>query len=112
VPPLTGEYLISVSRENDDQRGIVVRFQFNSEGGRLLSDLTTKNAGGQMAIVLDDQVQSAPNVLDPITGGGGIIHGNYTAEEVDRMVTMLRSGALPATLKPMPVSEVTVEPRK
>jgi SecD/SecF fusion protein len=108
IPPLTGEFLINAARQNDDRYGIVVSFQFNSEGGRLLSDLTTKNVQRQMAIVLDDQVQSAPNIHTPLTGGGGIIYGNYTAEEVDRMVTMLRSGALPATLKPTPVSENTM----
>jgi SecD/SecF fusion protein len=108
IPPLTGEYLINAGRQNSPEHGIVVEFQFNSEGGRLLSDLTTKNVGRQMAIVLDDQIQSAPNIHTPLTGGGGIIYGNYTAEEVDRMVTMLRSGALPATLKAQPVSENTM----
>ena len=68
-------------------------------------------AGG-LAIVLDDMIQSAPKINDPLTGGRGIITGNFTPEDVDRMVSILRAGALPATLKPAPVSETTVEPTK
>ena len=105
---LTGEDLIQEGSHVDDRYGIVVDFQFNSAGRVLLSDLTTKNKGRQMAIVLDDQIQSAPNINEPLTNGGGIIHGNYKQEDADQLVNILRSGALPATLKQQPVSENTM----
>jgi SecD/SecF fusion protein len=106
---VTGEYLINAGETVDPKtNGLAVSFTFNSQGATLLSDLTTKNKGRQMAIVLDDLIQSAPNILEPITGGHGIITGNYTKDDVDRMVNILRSGALPATLKPQPVSENTM----
>ncbi len=106
---VTGEYLISAYQTDDSKRGgLAVGFTFNNQGAALLGDLTTKNKGRQMAIVLDDIIQSAPNIETPITGGSGIITGNYTTEEIDRMVNILRSGALPATLKPQPVSENTM----
>jgi len=108
VPTLTGEYLIDSRPESDDKHGIVVSFRFNSEGAHLLSDLTTKNVQRQMAIVLDAYIESAPNIQQPLTNGGGIIYGRYTQEDVERMVTILRSGALPASLKPQPVSENTM----
>jgi preprotein translocase subunit SecD len=94
------------------EKQLAVNFRFNAQGTVRLADLTTKNKDRQMAIVLDDVIQSAPNIHAPITGGTGIITGNFTHEEVDRLVNILRSGALPATLKPVPVSETTVEPRR
>ena len=109
---LTGEYLIKVAAEKDDKRGVVVSFVFGHDGTQLLADLTTKNKGRQMAIVLDDQIQSAPTIQQPLPNGRGIIYGNYSSEEAERIVEILRSGALPATLRPVPVSETTVEPAK
>ncbi len=106
---VTGEYLVSAYPTDDNKRGgLAVGFTFNNQGGALLGDLTSKNKGRQMAIVLDDLIQSAPNIETPITGGTGIITGNYQKEDVDRLVNILRSGALPATLKPQPVSENTM----
>jgi SecD/SecF fusion protein len=106
---VTGEYLVSAYQTDDSKRGgLAVGFTFNNQGAVLLGDLTTKNKGRQMAIVLDDIIQSAPNIETPITGGTGIITGKYTKEDIDRMVNILRSGALPATLKPQPVSENTM----
>src|SRR5207248_4627838 len=60
-----------------------------------------------LAILLDGQIMSAPSLNARITTDG-IIEGNFTRAEVDRYVSMLRSGALPATLKPQPVSENTM----
>src|SRR5262249_55443018 len=60
-----------------------------------------------LAILLDSQIMSAPRVEQRITDNG-IIHGRFTKAEIDRYVTMLCSGALPATLKRQPVSENTI----
>jgi SecD/SecF fusion protein len=106
---VTGDYLVRSYPTDDSKRGgLAVGFTFNNQGAVLLGDLTSKNKGRQMAIVLDDLIQSAPNIETPITGGTGIITGNYKQEDIDRMVNILNSGALPATLKPQPVSENTM----
>src|SRR5262249_52109077 len=60
-----------------------------------------------LAIVLDGQIMSAPTINSVIRGDGQI-HGRFTQKEVDQLVNILRSGALPATLKPQPVSEATM----
>jgi SecD/SecF fusion protein len=88
--------------------GLAVHFIFKEPGTGLLADLTTRNKGRFMAIVLDDVIQSAPVIREPITGGQGEISGNYTQEDVDKLVNILNSGALPASLKPQPVSENTM----
>jgi SecD/SecF fusion protein len=107
---VTGEYLVSAYQTEDSKRGgLAVGFTFNNQGAILLKDLTTKNKDRQMAIVLDDLIQSAPNIQEPITGGTGIITvGSDKKEDIDRLINILRSGALPATLKAQPVSENTM----
>jgi hypothetical protein len=110
---VTGVLLESAEAGADPERKRpAVNFRLNAEGTARLAELTRQNVGRRLAIVLDDVIQSAPKVLDPITTGRAVITGDFTKEEVDRMVSILRSGALPTTLKPVPVSETTVEPRK
>lgn len=74
-----------------------VAFILTREGGRKFSDVTGDNIGRNLAIVLDGKVMSAPTIEDRI-GDQGIIRGNYSFEEVNDLVTVLRSGALPAGL--------------
>src|SRR5207248_8704246 len=92
-----------------------VSFTFNVAGGALFRDLTRKNvpsgAGDEssqvkrhLAIILDGLIVSAPTINSEI-GQHGQISGSVTAREVDALVNILRSGALPATLKTQPVSE-------
>lgn len=112
---ITGEYLVNVFENQDKRGGPAVGFRFNSQGGQLFGDLTSKNApekeeGGIkrfLAILLDGQIVSAPSLNARITTEG-VIEGNFSKNEVDRYISMLRSGALPATLKPQPVSENTM----
>src|SRR5262249_45615860 len=61
----------------------------------------------QLAIILDGQIRSAPSLNSPIRSNG-IIEGEFTQKEVENLVTILRAGALPATLRPQPVSESTM----
>ena len=76
----------------------VVGFRFDEEGTRLFGEATRQNVGRALAIILDDQVLSAPVVREPILGGTGQISGNFTRESADELVILLRSKALPATL--------------
>lgn len=78
---------------------VVVRLQFDSEGTKLFSDLTTGNIGKPIAIILDGQIISAPTVQSAITDGTAIISGNFTPEDAKALATRLNSGALPVPIK-------------
>ena len=77
----------------------VVSFKFNTVGGRKFGEVTKENIGRQLAIVLDDEVISAPVIQSAILGGSGVITGNFTSEEANDLALLLRSGALPAPLE-------------
>lgn len=79
-------------------RGAVVSFTFDSTGGRIFGEFTQQNVGERLAIVLDDEVISAPRVQSAILGGSGIITGNFTFQEAEDLALLLRAGALPAPL--------------
>jgi SecD/SecF fusion protein len=114
---VTGDYLSGVQRGQDQNAHPSVDFQFDSTGAQLFGDLTGKNvpdeksAGGSfyrhLAIVLDGEVMSAPTINSRIESRGQIT-GDFTIKQVNDLVEILRSGALPATLKPQPVSESTM----
>ena len=76
----------------------VVSFTFDSVGGKRFADATRENVGRLFAIVLDDQVISAPVIREPILGGSGVISGRFTVQEVNDLALLLRAGALPAPL--------------
>lgn len=78
--------------------GVAVSFKFNNLGAKKFGDVTKNNVGEQLAIVLDDEVISAPTIQSAITGGSGVITGNYTSESAQELALLLRSGALPAPL--------------
>jgi preprotein translocase subunit SecD len=76
----------------------VVNFRFNSTGSRKFAEATTQNVGQPFAIVLDNQVISAPVIREPITQGSGQISGNFTVQAANDLAVLLRAGALPAPL--------------
>jgi SecD/SecF fusion protein len=73
-----------------------VSFNLTSKGGALFADITSRNVQRRLAIVLDNRVQSAPNIRERIPGGHGSITGSFTEEEAQNLSIVLRSGALPA----------------
>lgn len=93
-----------------DSTGYAVNLQFDSEGTDLFADATTKAFNGQVtsaienvgdsaiAIVLDGQIISAPNVEEPITGGRCSISGSYDQEGAQLLASQINGGALPITL--------------
>ena len=97
-PVVTGEHLVDASAGFADGMP-VVNFKFDSFGGKKFGEATSKNVGERLAIVLDNEVISAPNINGPITGGSGIISGNFTIESANELAMLLRSGALPAPLE-------------
>jgi preprotein translocase subunit SecD len=77
--------------------GASVSLEFNDAGTKLFAAATAANVGKQIAIVIDDQVISAPNVSMPIPSGKAEISGSFTPEEAQTLAVLLRSGALPVS---------------
>jgi preprotein translocase subunit SecD len=97
-PVVTGEELTDSQPTFDQNGSPAVNFRFNPSGARKFGDYTLENIGSPFAIVLDDEVISAPVIQDHIPGGSGIITGNFTVEESTRLAVLLRAGALPAEM--------------
>ena len=93
---LTGTDLKDAQAATNQQNGQnVVNLEFSDEGAQKFADLTTKNVGRTIAILLDGEVLTAPNVREPILGGRAEITGQKTLEEAQNLAVVLRSGALP-----------------
>jgi preprotein translocase subunit SecD len=76
----------------------IVSFRFNTAGARKFAQATQENVGKPFAIVLDNEVISAPVIREPILGGSGQISGNFTVQSANDLAILLRAGALPAPL--------------
>ena len=76
----------------------IVTFTFNTNGARRFGQVTQENVGRPFAIVLDNEVISAPVIREPIIGGSGQISGNFTVQGANDLAILLRAGALPAPL--------------
>jgi len=95
---VTGDDLVD-AQPGFDQNGLPsVTFRFNPSGARVFGRYTTENTGAPFAIVLDDQVITAPRINEPITGGSGQITGNFNVESSTQLAILLRAGALPAKM--------------
>ncbi len=93
--PLTGEKLDRASIRMDPRAGWVVDFVFDADGAKAFRKLTaSENRGRQLAIVLDGDLHSAPQINDPIPGGRGFIQGSFTSQEAADLAIILRSGSL------------------
>lgn len=96
---LSGADLQSAQVEFDRQTGKpAVSLQFSKEGGDKFSDMTKKNIGKQLPILLDNQTVSAPTVQQEITGGTAQISGNFTIDEAKQLAIQLNAGALPVPI--------------
>ena len=93
---LTGDVVTSASTDFDNLQGNQVSMTMNSEGARKWSAITAQNVGKAIAIVLDDQVYSYPNVNQQIDGGRSQITGNFTPEEASDLANVLESGKMDA----------------
>ena len=96
---VTGEELVDAQPSFDQNGRPAVNFRFNTSGARKFGDYTAENIGSPFAIVLDDEVVSAPTIQSHIPGGSGIITGRFTVEESTNLAVLLRAGALPAGLE-------------
>ena len=106
---MSGDNLIdaqpSIQNQNNEP---TVTFTLDRLGAQKFGRATTDNVGKRLAIVLDGEIISAPNINEPITSGNGMISGNFTFQEATDLALLLRSGALPTPL--IVVEERTVGP--
>ncbi|RJG45544.1 protein translocase subunit SecDF [Mesorhizobium sp. DCY119] len=105
---VSGESLIDAQAISRSDGEPVVSFQLNPEGTARFGEATQQNVGRLFAVVLDNQVISAPQIREPILGGVGQIAGNFSAESAADLAALLRAGAFPAPLTI--VEERTVAP--
>jgi SecD/SecF fusion protein len=110
---LTGKYLTrAIVIRNQVTSKPEIAFEFDSDGAKIFGDITTEyqpkgNKFFQLAIVLDGELQSAPRIMGPITGGNGVIQGQYTLKEAYDLAYVLEN-PLEAPVKVL--SEHTVGP--
>lgn len=95
-PVLNGDVVTRATSEFDNLQGQVVSMTMNDEGARQWSIITGQNIGKAIAIVLDDQVYSFPNVNSQIDGGRSQISGRFTVEEANDLANVLESGKMVA----------------
>lgn len=113
---VTGRYLTRVGPTMDQNGQLAVSFNFNGRGAQLFSILTGRYQPDasdgferRLAVLLNGEVQTAPNLKDRISGSGQI-SGNFTKQEIDDLVNVLNAGALEVPLIQEPVSEFTISP--
>jgi preprotein translocase subunit SecD len=99
------QVLVSGGDLTDSQPGFdqrsgepIVSFRFNTSGSRKFAQATAENVGQPFAIVLDNEVISAPVIREAISGGSGQISGGFTVQQANDLAILLRAGALPAPL--------------
>ncbi len=112
---INGDLLQSV-RETISDKGLAVSFTFNNRGGHLMQQLTSRyeprpgtGHKTQLAVLLNDEIHSAPTI-NAVIGSSGVIEGSFTQEEISELINVLNAGALQVPLYRTPASEFTVSP--
>ena len=95
---VNGDRLIDAQASVDQFNKPIVSIRFDTIGARRFGDLTSKNVNKRFAIVLDNQVISAPVIRESIPGGSAQISGNFTFQTANDLAILLRAGSLPAPL--------------
>ncbi|MBQ6072865.1 MAG: protein translocase subunit SecDF [Bacteroidales bacterium] len=94
-PALDGKYIASASVNYNQMTGAPeVSMAMNSKGAIEWENITGENIGKQIAIVMDNQVYSYPNVQSKISGGNSSISGHFTQQDADDLANVLKSGKL------------------
>ena len=88
-----------ITDPSDLENPIAVTIEFNRKGAEIFKNITTDNTGKRFAIILDDEVRSAPNINEPITGGVARITGGFSQAEASDLSLVLKAGALKAPLQ-------------
>lgn len=96
--PLGGDVITDARDDFDKIQGSVVSMTMNAEGAKVWEKLTRDNIGNAIAIVLDNQVYSFPNVNSAISGGSSQITGGFSPEEAKDLANVLKSGKMAAAV--------------
>lgn len=96
IAALSGDVITDARSEYDEHGRPSVSMQMNTEGAKSWKRLTAENVNHRIAIVLDNRVYSAPNVINEIPNGNSSITGNFTLEETKDLANVLKTGKLPA----------------
>jgi preprotein translocase subunit SecD len=106
---ITGDLLTDAQVRIDSQfNQPYVAIEFNSTGAKLFDQVTAANVGKRFAIVLDNNIYSAPVIRERISGGSAQITGSFTEKEASDLAIVLRAGSLPAPVQI--IQNVTVGP--
>jgi len=106
---INGDNLVDAGvRVEDTSSETVVTFNLDRVGSKKFGKATSSGIGKRLAIVLDNQILSAPIIREAIVGGAGQISGDFTFQSATDLALLLRSGALPAPLNI--IEERTVGP--
>lgn len=89
-PDLTGDR-VTAAHPFYDVQGYGVSMKLDGEGAKMFGDLTTANVGQRLAIMLDGEVQSAPNIRQPIYGGEAVITGRFTDQDARNLASVLEN---------------------
>ena len=106
TPVINGDHLTDAQPAFDQNNRPAVSFRLNTTGARIFGQYTAENIGTPFAIVLDKEVVSAPTIQSHISGGSGIITGQFGVDETTLLSIQLRAGALPAELEYLQESTV------
>ena len=96
---LEGEHVSNTSQQYDERNRPAISMTMDAIGTKIWGDLTKANVGKPIAIVLDNVVYSAPNVINPILNGNSQISGSFTILEAQDLADILKSGKLAAPAK-------------
>jgi len=100
IPVVAGNEFRSADPGTDQNGRSAVHFTLTNEAGDKFYDYTSKNVGQSMAVVMENRVKEVANIQNPIRDTGEIV-GSFTPTELDTLSKMLRTGALPASLRPI-----------
>jgi SecD/SecF fusion protein len=105
-----GAWRLDSARQSQDELGrLAIAFSMDTLGASRMGELTSNNLQQRMAVVLDDEVYTAPNIQSRISGQGQIT-GSFSLDEVNYIVRVLSAGSLAAKLSPEPISVNTIAP--
>lgn len=104
---INGSHLVKATPQPNPNTGqMEVALEFNSEGAKLFSQATKKYLNQRIAIMLDDEIVSAPTVSTQITDGLAVINGNFDAKTAKALSSQLNAGALPVPIKLIQQSQI------
>lgn len=110
LTPTEGSWAVASARPGTDNLGKPnIAFEMNANGAKLLGDLTRGHVKDSMAVLLDDEVYTAPTLQSEISSSGQI-SGDFDEEEIRYVVRVLAGGSLQAKLSPEPISTSSVGP--